>query len=730
MPTEGESKYVAPDRETFRALQRAESLAGYMLEPKGKARIVDHYLDTRGHALTRQGWACRLRSADKTWMLTLKGPRSVQGSVVSREEMEIPLAEATTNPSRWPTGPLHEQVERLIGGTALHEMVVIRQRRRSFTLRREGIPVIDMGFDTVRLKGQNLTARTYMVQCELMAEGHSADLELVNQALERDYGLAPEPRTKLQRALEFVETGIPPDDALLASREGQERRPASTVEEVASRFALDSARAQHVAHTAEILFEGLAPIHGLDARCLSLIRTAAMLVDLGSVTSRANRHVVARDMLLRQPIAGLAPDEQRAVAAALYLHRKGVASARIDAAFPTAPSDEWRRPALAIAALVRLAAALDGSRSQTTSIEEIVLENGRPRISVAGARAGRDARQARRRSDLWAKLFGGAPEWIVRAEPSASAEVAPAKASRFGVLPEDAIGLAAWKILSLHWGRVLAHEEGTREGANPEELHDMRVATRRLRSALTLLKSYLQAEHLPAAVQGLRETASTLGRVRDLDVSLARARAYQSGLADGESEAFAPLIDELVARRAAARAALLAHLDGPAYKALVRDFEALLAEVEQPTKRAAQDRDRVHSIAPRLLHIRWQGVRAYDPVLEGAPIGLLHALRIECKHLRYALEFFEAALPGPVAEMIKNVVAMQDHLGNLHDADVSVAMLNRFLAGRAGAEDAPIKAYRDSRRGERRRLLRAFPKAWGRFMSPSTEEAMTRILAR
>ena len=129
MPTEVEAKYVVPDRETFRALRRTESLAGYAVEPAGKARVADHYLDTRGRALTRQGWACRLRSVGKTWTLTLKGPRSVRGSVVSREELEVSLPDAITRPSRWPRGPLREEVERLTGGSALRELLVIRQRR-------------------------------------------------------------------------------------------------------------------------------------------------------------------------------------------------------------------------------------------------------------------------------------------------------------------------------------------------------------------------------------------------------------------------------------------------------------------------------------------------------------------------------------------------------------------------------------------------------------------------
>ena len=732
MPMEIESKYVVLDRETFRVLQRAERLADYALEPVGKARLVDRYLDTKGRALTRQGWSCRLRAMDKTWTLALKGPKSVQGSVVSREELEIPLPRAITRPSGWPEGSLRKQVERLTGGAALRELLVIRQSRRSCVARRDGMPVIDMGFDVVRFEGKRLKARSRMVECELMADGTPADLERLDATLVGDYGLIPEPRTKLQRALEFVETEVPPDEALLADRERSAPSEAVTVEELVACHGLDEGRARHVAATVEALYEGLAPLHGLDAQSLSLARAAATLVDLGASVVRAHRNVIARDMLLRQPVVGLSTDERRAVAAALYLHRKKVTPDRLEAAFPTPPAEEWRRRALAVAAMVRLASALDSSRSQSTRVEAVTLENGRPHITITGPQARRDARRARRRSDLWAELFGATPEWEPHRELGADGPgvAAPETDISREVAPDDAITLATSKVLSYHWARMQAHTEGTRQGVDPEELHDMRVATRRMRSAIGLLKSYLHAESLAPAVQGLREVAMALGAVRDLDVSLARARAYASGLTVEERDDLAPLIGELEARRAAAREAMLAHLDGPAYERFVGDFEALLTELEHAAYEPVDDSNRVRSVAPRLIYIRWQVVRAYAPVLDGAPIGLLHALRIECKHLRYALEFFRATLPGPTGETIEQVVAMQGHLGDLHDADVAVAMLDRLLTRHEAKDGArAIEAYRDAQRQERERLLGTFPEAWGAFMGPKLEEAMVHILA-
>lgn len=213
MPIEVEARYVVPDRETFRRLRRVEGLARYTITIAGEVRLADHYLDTLERALTRRGWSCRLRAACGTWTLTLKGPKSVRGAVVSREEREVSLPGAITHPSHWPEGPLRREVERLTRGHALCELAVIRQHRRSAIVRRDGVPVIDMGFDVVCFAGQRRMTRSYMVECELMASGTVTDLERLDEVLVREYGLIPEPRTKLQRALEYARIDTPPGSA-------------------------------------------------------------------------------------------------------------------------------------------------------------------------------------------------------------------------------------------------------------------------------------------------------------------------------------------------------------------------------------------------------------------------------------------------------------------------------------------------------------------------------------
>ena len=87
----------------------------------------------------------------------------------------------------------------------------------------------------------------------------------------------------------------------------------------------------------------------------------------------------------------------------------------------------------------------------------------------------------------------------------------------------------------------------------------------------------------------------------------------------------------------------------------------------------------VRHIAPRLIYEHYERVRAYETVLDGAPISTLHALRIDFKRFRYTLEFFEEVLGPEIKSVIKETKIMQDHLGDLNDTQVAGDMLREII---------------------------------------------------
>jgi CHAD domain-containing protein/uncharacterized protein YjbK len=307
----------------------------------------------------------------------------------------------------------------------------------------------------------------------------------------------------------------------------------------------------------------------------------------------------------------------------------------------------------------------------------------------------------------------------------------PAPRRHGDIDPDDPMSEAGRTILRLHFDRMLAREPGTRLGEDVEELHDMRVATRRMRAAFQVFSPYFEAKAVKPYLKGLKRTGRALGPVRDLDVFEEKARRYLATLPLDQASALDDLLSNWHAERVSARQRMLAYLDSERYSRFVERFGQFLSTsgagamprpVNGPTSFL------VRHIAPQLLYSRYEAVRAYEPLLDSAPIDLLHALRIDFKRLRYVLEFFLPVL-GPEAKMmIGEVKQMQDHLGDLNDADVAVQLLQGFLAGVQEGHQG-VRAYLRDREDERTRLLESFPAAWARFTRPEVRRHLALAVA-
>jgi CHAD domain-containing protein len=297
---------------------------------------------------------------------------------------------------------------------------------------------------------------------------------------------------------------------------------------------------------------------------------------------------------------------------------------------------------------------------------------------------------------------------------------------------------AGRKTLALHFGRMLANEAGTRLGEDPEALHDMRVATRRIRAAFALFAPYYDAQIIEPFGKGLRRAGRALGAVRDLDVLLEKARAYAAGQPAGPGDGLEPLLEAGPAARAAARRQMLEFLDGPTYRKFVADFGAFLAAPGAGARAAdPATPQQVRHVIPGLIWTRYGAVRAYEQLLPGGAATTYHALRIECKRLRYTLEFFRDVLGEETPALIKQVTAMQDLLGEMQDAYVAAGLLADFLKEQrtkshkraAGTALAGIEAYLAAQQDRQAGLMTAFPAPWAELIGPEFRRRLALAIA-
>ena len=321
------------------------------------------------------------------------------------------------------------------------------------------------------------------------------------------------------------------------------------------------------------------------------------------------------------------------------------------------------------------------------------------------------------------------------------------KKKRPGILPADTMVQAAGKTFRFHLARMLEHEAGTRLGEDPEELHVMRVSTRRMRMALRVFDEYLDPEVMRPVLKGLRKTGRMLGAVRDLDVFGEKTQFYLDGLPESRRGELDGLLDACHGERERQRERMAAYLDGNRYKAFVERFSELLeGPVEHLASRPSADPrpQRVAQVLPGVLYKDMADVWTFEGRLGGleTPLPQFHALRKACKGLRYTLEFFEDVLGPGARPLIKKVKGMQDHLGDLQDAVVTSGVLRDYITWgtwRHGGHELPgpievtiapgAARYLVVRQEEMERLVLTFPEVWPTVAGSGFSRELATVIA-
>jgi CHAD domain-containing protein len=286
-----------------------------------------------------------------------------------------------------------------------------------------------------------------------------------------------------------------------------------------------------------------------------------------------------------------------------------------------------------------------------------------------------------------------------------------------GVAAEDLHAEAGRKVLRFHLARMLAREPGTRAGTDPEELHGMRVASRRMRAAWRVFGDAYQPDKTKVYRRRLRELAGLLGGVRDLDVLIEATEAYAEAIGSPDLPGLAPLLTSWRADRDAARQRLIVELDSKGHRRFVDDYVEFVSSPGRdvlPVETTIPHR--VRDTASSRIWTAYEHVRAYEAVLRWADVPTLHQLRIAAKRLRYTLEFVREPLGEDAGPLIARVVALQDHLGFMNDAEVAATMARTFLVEHGNelieAEAQAIGRYLVSREREVARLKRTVGTAW------------------
>lgn len=483
------------------------------------------------------------------------------------------------------------------------------------------------------------------------------------------------------------------------------------VETLLTAYRVDRAHARQVADHALTLFDALNQNRSSDARVL--VEAGALLHNVGLTTDPPEHHLVGRDIVLRHAPGDAA--DHLIIAAIVALHRR-------KPRFQMEPTvlclnKRSRKLALQLAAIVRVADGFDYSQTQTTTIQ-VLSRNGRLSLVATGPHAAVDSERALAKADLWERVIGPRPEIVVQSEGTVVEEVAgedePTDRLPYwytsGAVPFAELGRI---VLRRQIRRLQQTARAVRDNETIEAVHDLRVATRRIRAALRLLSPVAPAKAARQATVAVRTLARQAGATRDRDVLL-------HDMTGRDMSGLEPVIEAIRAERMAAHAELVNYLSAKQYERELRAL-AQLACVNE----GWDNRPRVRDHAGSMLYAHYEALRSYDR--DGLPEdeASLHAMRIAGKRLRYALELVSDIVGERFGDLLQPLIDFQDHLGALNDISVARGL----LAPHTDHAPAAVAGYLAAREAEWATLRQELPECWNVLVSSTYRNHLLTVIS-
>ncbi len=495
------------------------------------------------------------------------------------------------------------------------------------------------------------------------------------------------------------------DTAAVPAWFGRRPRP---IESLCERYGNDNARGFATSRVATILFEQLRTHHGCGPQWLEPLQAAAVLHGIGRGIGRGfgqgRYEMHGRNIVLGHGLAGFDGDLSHVIADAILLHR-GPVLAEAELLGDALPSD-MRRPSLLVAAMLRIAVCLADEGAELGFLDDT---RTTLRWHVSSGPAAALATEA---AGLWDEVaprpllfrYGGSKQHAARGS--------------------DGLQAAGYRMALGLIGAIGERRDKVAPGAAIEELHQFRVASRRLRAVLRATRPAFGRDALAPLNDAVRDMTRETNAVRDLDVML---EAFQGFSAPRRAP---DLWRHMLADREDRERDMHAALRGDAFERFQAKADAFLADFHPQRHPIASKwaRRRVRDAAPELVERGMRRVLAHQ---EGVAAGVeesLHDLRLNCKRLRYTAELLGAGVEGVKRGVVRPVKAMQESLGDWNDADVHGAYVARYAeAGDRDARDpGALRDIVEENARKKRRALQTFHAQWSEFAtrtSPDVEPA-------
>jgi len=252
-------------------------------------------------------------------------------------------------------------------------------------------------------------------------------------------------------------------------------------------------------------------------------------------------------------------------------------------------------------------------------------------------------------------------------------------------------------VLTTRFGELHHFRAAALDWSDPEGVHSMRVASRRLRSALRDFTPYLHKRRLSSVLKSLRDIADALGEVRDQDVAIMALEKLQTHTPHEVSPSLKQFVDARKQIRDQAREELVAMLADEQLKQLELSFTTAVDEATvggttrtQPPLLISFRKMSRAVILDRLKELEKLSNGLFRPF----EVETLHEMRIAAKRLRYAIELFQQCWGRSIATYAKRAAQLQTALGDVHDCDVWIESFgNEINKARKEKQDENLNGF-------------------------------------
>ena len=508
-----------------------------------------------------------------------------------------------------------------------------------------------------------------------------------------------------------------------------------TVEELAEHYGIQPPL-PHLIQKETFLFNTLGKENGLSEREKNILDAVILLNGIGDGISLQKNVNAAAEIILTHPIDGFSLNEIKMTALIFVLRQiKNPTPSKIRAAVNNAGffvPPAFQKKALLLTALSELITDAENklkSPEKQAGFAEYVLGVTETDILIPPAESeGETAKSERETADEKSEKL------------------------KLKINPNDMMAVAAEKIFAAQFGEVKKAEPGVIDEKDIEDVHDMRVALRKMRSANIIFRDFLDSEWLMKTEAGLKTTLSALGVIRDLDVVLEKTNDWMSAEKIDASK-MSVFYEFVKADRKTHHAEAVKYLMSAKYtdfrKELEETFESgVYLGKPNINKKGDAAPIRICDVLPAILHEKAADITAYHEWLNGPYIytDKLHRLRIAAKNFRYTLDFFKDCLGEAAVSLIKEFKELQDILGNFHDAVVAVDVIESYLKRiqTAGEEinsksdqnrlleilmtADTLRRYKSYREAEADTLLEAFRVKWTKMNRRFFTEKISEII--